>query len=102
MRAECNLPRPGLWLCLDEVETAGRLPHSIRAWGTLHFNAAGSPFCCGEPMCHVDLSDERLHALGEHIRRSMGIRHPVLVEIVDLRPSYHAGVCFHYGAAESS
>lgn len=48
-------------------------------------------------MCHLGLYDERLDAVGEHVRRSIGVRHRVTVEFADLRPFYHAGVCFHYG-----
>lgn len=97
VRAECSFPRPGLWLCIDNIEVAGRLPHSLRIWATLHFTSEGSPFCCGEPMCHLGLYDERLEAVGEHIRRSIGVRHRISVEFADLRPVYHAGIRFHYG-----
>ena len=92
---ECGLPRPGLWLCVDDVRAAGRPPARLRAWATLHFLPAGSPFCCGEPGCHLPLWPDRLAAVGDRVRRAMGLRQPVAVEFPDwIDVRYHAGVRF--------
>ena len=93
----CGLPRPGLWLCLDEVEAFGSPPERIRAWATLHFTAEGSPFCCGEPQCHLGLFGERLVKVEEHVRHAMQLRQTMVVEFGDILAQYHAGVAFHSG-----
>src|SRR5215203_1472398 len=76
----CRLPRPGLWLSVDCVEALGRPPDRLRVWATLHFLPAGSPFCCGEPMCHLGLFGDRAAAVGDRVRRPMGLRQPVEVD----------------------
>jgi len=92
---ECRLPRPGLWLSVDRVEVMGRPPERLRAWATLHFLPDGSPFCCGEPGCHLGLSGDRLEAVGDHVRRAMGLRQPVAVDFGDrIAVRYHPGVTF--------
>jgi hypothetical protein len=91
----CGLPRAGLWLSIDAVEASGQPPERLRAWATLHFLPAGSPFCCGEPGCHLGLFGERLTAIGEHLRRTMQLQQPVAVEFDDrIRTQYHPGVDF--------
>ena len=91
----CHLPRPGLWLSVDRVEAVGRPPDRLRVWATLHFLPDGSPFCCGEPMCQLGLFGDRLTAVGEHIRRAMGLRQPVEVEFGNrIAVRYHPGVTF--------
>src|SRR5436305_6745380 len=79
----CGLPRPGLWFCVDRVEAVGRPPGVLRVWATLHFLPAGSPFCCGEPTCHLGLFGNRLAAVGEHVRRAMRLRQTVAIEFGD-------------------
>ena len=91
----CRLPRRGLWLCVDHVQTLGRPPDDLRVWATLHFLPTGSPFCCGEPNCHLGLFGERLVEVGDHIRRAMGVRQIVTVEFRNrIGVQYHAGVDF--------
>jgi hypothetical protein len=97
----CGLPRPGLWFCVDEVESRGRPPERLRVWATLHFLPEGSPFCCGEPGCHLGLRGERLRVVGDRIRRAMGLRQEVSVDFGHrIGVQYHPGVAFHYGSAE--
>jgi hypothetical protein len=76
----CELPRPGLWLSVDQVEAAGRPLKRLRVWATLHFLPAGAPFCCGEAGCHLGLFGDRLAAVGDHVRRAMRLRQPLAVE----------------------
>src|SRR5262249_44738156 len=73
----CNLPRPGLWFCVDEVEAFGSPPCRLRVWATLHFLAEGLPFCCGEPGCHLGMFGERLERIGASVRNAMGLKHDV-------------------------
>jgi hypothetical protein len=92
----CKLPQPGLWFVIDEVDVTGRPPKQLRLWGTLHFFDRGSPFCCGEPECHLGLFRKRLLEVGDPVRRSMKLRHPVEIEVVNLAICYHDGVTFSY------
>jgi hypothetical protein len=91
----CGLPLPGLWLSVDAVQASGHPPDLLRVWSTLHFLPAGSPFCCGEPGCHLGLFGDRLAAVGDHVCRAMGLRQPVAVEFGDrIGVRYHPGVEF--------
>jgi hypothetical protein len=93
--AVCRLPRSALWLCITRVEAAGKPPSILRVWATLHFLPTGSPFCCGEPGCHLGLSGERLAEVGDHIRRAMRLRQPVAVEFAGrIGVQYYPGVEF--------
>jgi hypothetical protein len=92
---ECNLPRKGLYLCVDEVEAIGRPPERIRVWAILHFLAEGSPFCCGEPGCHLGLFGERLERVGSRVRHAMKLRQNITLEFVGgISTQYHEGVQF--------
>lgn len=96
--AMCDLPRPGLWLCVDAVEASGQPPERLRVWATLHFLPGGSPFCCGEPGCHLGLWGGRLVQVADHIRRAMHLRQPLKVELSgQVRVNYHAAVKFNVG-----
>jgi hypothetical protein len=87
--------RPGLWFCVDAVEAAGHPIERITVWSTLHFSAAGSPYCCGEPMCHLPLASAARDRISEHVRRSMGLDQKVSVEAFKhVRAEYHSGVEF--------
>ena len=98
----CRLPRLGLWFCVDVVEASGRIPHQFEVRATLHFLPAGSPFCCGEPGCHLGLCDEdRVAEVGEHIRRAMHLRQTVMVKFRRITVNYHPGVDFHHGRGEA-
>lgn len=91
----CGLPRRGLWLCVDAVEPSGRPPVRLRVWATLHFLPEGSPFCCGEPGCHLGLFGERLAEVAEHVQKAMGLQQPVTVEFDDrIAVQYHPGTQF--------
>jgi hypothetical protein len=95
-----GVPRPGLWLCIDAVEAPGHPPELLRVWATLHLLPAGSPFCCGEPGCHLGLSRDRLAAMGDHVRRALRLRQPVEVDFADrVTVRYHPGVEFRISAA---
>jgi hypothetical protein len=94
----CGLPRRGLWLCVDTVTPRGRPPKTIKVWATLHFLPEGSPFCCGEPGCHLGLMGDKLREICEHMRKAMGLQHEVLVDFGDrIAVNYHSGVGFSYG-----
>lgn len=98
----CGLPRPGLWLCVDEVEARGRPPDRLTVRATFHFLPEGSPFCCGEPGCHLGLSDGLADQVGEHVRRAMHLRQGVSVDFGErIGVNYHEGVAFHYGRADA-
>jgi hypothetical protein len=80
---------------VDRVEAVGRPPDQLRVWATLHFLPDGSPFCCGEPDCQLGLFGDRLAAVGDHVRRAMGLRQPVEVDLGDrIAVRYHPGVTF--------
>jgi hypothetical protein len=97
----CGLPRPGLWFCVDVVEPHGRPPERLKVWATLHFLPEGSPFCCGESGCHLGLRGEILREVGEHIRRTMGLRQEVSVDFGHrIGVHYHPGVVFHHGVTD--
>jgi hypothetical protein len=97
----CGLPRPGLWFCVDDVESRAHPPERLRVWATLHFLPEGSPFCCGEPGCHLGFSGESLREVGDRIRRAMGLRQAVAVNFGQrVGVHYHPGVAFHYGLRE--
>jgi hypothetical protein len=98
----CGLPRPGLWFCVDEVQACGRPPERLIVWANLHFLPAGSPFCCGEPGCHLFLFGERADQVGEHVRHAMHLRQRVTVDFGDrIEANYHEGVTFHYGRLDA-
>lgn len=78
VREECDLA-PGLWFCVDEVVAHGKPPHRIEAWATLHFTDGGTPYCCGETECHMDLI-RRQSAVHDNIRRRMGLLQEVIVD----------------------
>ncbi|MBI4600908.1 MAG: hypothetical protein HY721_03010 [Planctomycetes bacterium] len=98
----CGLPRPGLWFCVDKVEARGQPPERLTVWATLHFLPEGSPFCCGEPGCHLGLCGERAQQVSEHVRRAMHRRQRLSVDFDDrIGVDYHAGVTFHDGRADA-
>jgi hypothetical protein len=91
---EWRLSSRGLWLCVEEIEVSGRPPERIKVWATLHFLRSGSPFCCGEPGCH--LAWFRQERINEHVRRAMGLTQHVEIEFdfYRFRAKYHDGVTF--------
>lgn len=87
--------RTGLWLAIRHVAVAGRPIHTVRVAATLHFLAAGSPYCCGELLCHLGLSEDRLRAIGDEIRRALRLQQPVAFAFEpEMGVQYHAGVEF--------
>lgn len=95
--AVCGVPRRGLWLGVDHVEPSGRPPDRLRVRATLHFTGDGSPFCCGEPECHLWPFEERLQAIEDRVRRAMGLRQRIEVDLVAIAAAYHDGVRFETG-----
>ena len=94
----CQLPRERFWFVVKNVVAHGHPPERLEVWATLHFLTAGSPFCCGEPGCHMGLRGERLERVGDHVRRAMGLEQRVTVEFGKRnRVEYHEEVRFHYG-----
>jgi hypothetical protein len=92
---ECRLPRPGPWFCVDEVETRGHPIERIVVWSTPHFARDGSPFCCGEPMCHLGLFGERLEQISNHVRGAMSLTQCVEVDVrTHAAAQIHDGVIF--------
>jgi len=91
---EWQLASRGLWLCIEEVEVLGRPPERIKVWATLHFLSSGSPFCCGEPGCH--LAWFRQERINEHVRKAMRLSQHVSIEFDEdrFRVEYHDGVTF--------
>jgi hypothetical protein len=98
VRKVCRFPRPGLWFEVTSILVKGHPPESLLVYARLRFLPDGSPFCCGEPTCHLGLLDEHLREISEHVRRAMGLRQSVSVDFAAIVPEYHPGVSFHYGA----
>lgn len=91
----CDLPRHGLRFLVNHVETEGDPPQKFRVWATLQFLASDSPFCCGEPGCHLGLFAERLQLVAEHLSSEIGLGSPVSLDFVgDIGVNYHQGVEF--------
>jgi hypothetical protein len=91
---EFGLNLRGLWLCVDKVEAIGCPPEKLKVWATLHFLAAGSPFCCGEPLCHLPLI-KRGEDVNEHVRRALQLRQPINVDFGNrIGINYHDAVRF--------
>ena len=81
----------GVWLCVDELEASGQPVERIRAWATLHFLPAGSPFDSDDPDLWVwPLRDEA----AEFLRVQMGLLQPVRLEWAAVRGVVHPGVAF--------
>ena len=92
VREECSLAR-GLWFSVDEIETRGNPVGKIRVWATLHFTSEGSPYCCGEPECHLDLI-RKSEPVADRIQLQMNLKQSVELEMVGVAVSYHDGVEF--------
>lgn len=91
----CPLPDAALWLVVNHVAATGHPIRSLRVAATLHFLSQGSPFCCGEPMCHLGLSRERLDELGEEVRLLLHLRHEVSLDFPSgISVHCHPGVTF--------
>lgn len=98
----CGLPRLGLWFCVDEVEASGHPPEALKVWATLHFLPAGSPFCCGEPGCHLGLNGAAAEEVSEQVRRGLRLEQGLTLDFTNrIGVNYHSGVTFHYGQGET-
>ena len=75
-----NLARRGLRFAVDEVEASGLPPTRFRVWATLYFLPEGSPFCCGEPECHLGFLGDGLAAVEAHVRRAMRLKQRVSID----------------------
>jgi hypothetical protein len=81
----------GVWLCVDELEASGQPLERIRAWATLHFLPAGSPFDSDDPDVWVwPLREEA----AEFLRVQMGLIQSVRLEWAAVRGVIHPGVAF--------
>ena len=97
----CHLRDRGLAFHVDAVEASGRPPERIAVWATLQFTPSGSPFCCGEPDCHMGLRGDRLAEVEDRIRRAMGLKQAVVLELGGrVRPECGDNIEFHYGNQE--
>lgn len=94
VESECDPERQGLALFIDAVEPKGRPPETLTVWATLHFLAVGSPFCCGEPGCHLGLWGEALDRVSEQVRHAMGLSGDLRVEFRSIGVQYHDGIRF--------
>jgi hypothetical protein len=92
---ECNLAARGLYFSVNEVDLRGNPLERIVVWATLHFLPTGSPFCCGEPGCHLCLWDERLEAVQLRVRRALNLQNPLSIDFGNrINVYYHDGVEF--------
>ena len=67
----------GVWLCVDELEASGRPIEHIRAWATVHFLPAGSPFDTDD----ADLWAHPIRAgMAEWLGRALGVSQPINFE----------------------
>ncbi len=87
-----HLQRRGLLLCVEQIETRGRVPSEIRAWANLHYWPNGSPFCCTEPSCQLFVDPYLPHPVGEELRRRLRLRQAVDFEFVSVGRVVHPGV----------
>lgn len=91
----CQLDGRGLWFGVDQVEVIGRPIERIKVWATLRFLIEGSPFCCGEPGCHLGLFGDRLAEINEHLSSELRLENTAMVEFGHrLRVDYAPGVTF--------
>ena len=91
----CRLRGRGLWFAVDQVEIIGRPVERIRVWATLRFLPEGSPFCCGEPGCHLGLFGDRLAEVTERLSSELGLSDQPVMEFGDrVRADYARGVTF--------
>ena len=93
----CQLSNRGLWFCVNEVHLVGDPLSRIDVSATLHFRVSGSPFCCGEPGCHLGLFKERLDEVSGRVRKTLNLHKHVSVAFDDrIEVNYHDGVVFTY------
>jgi hypothetical protein len=67
----------------------------IKVWATLRFLNDNSPFCCGEPGCHLSLFGDRLAEINERLSAELHPPNRVVVEFGDrIGVHYDLGVTF--------
>ena len=86
-----------LYVLVRHVETKGSPPESLDVDVLVRFLAAGSPFCCGEPLCHSRAFGSAGGVeMGEYVARKMNLDQEVSVRLkVDVE--YSDGVKFKTG-----
>lgn len=87
-----RLQRRGLLLCVEEIETRGRLPTDIRAWVNLHFLPVGSPFSHTEASIHLFVPPDEPHPIGEALRLRLRLRQAVEFAFASIHGVVHPGV----------
>jgi hypothetical protein len=99
VRLESDHEDRGLRFLVDAVESSGQPPERLELSATLHFLPEGSPFCCGEPGCHLSFpAADRMGAIEERVSRAMGLRHSVSISFGQrVGVLYHDGVAFRTG-----
>jgi hypothetical protein len=92
VEAAMNDLRPGLRFAVNEVLVCEAAPHVLRIRSTLHFHSEGSPYCCGEPSCHLGV--RRWAEVLDRLPLSTGMPPAVELHFEDVAAVYHAGVKF--------
>ena len=91
----CDLQDSRFAFHVQSLEVRGRPPSAIKVWAVLHFMPAGSPFCCGEPECHLGLHGAAGREVSAHVQRAMGLEQDVIVDFGGrIGVEYHDGVQF--------
>ena len=95
----CGLDGSRLAFHVQAVETSGDPLSAIKVWSVLHFLAAGSPYCCGEPGCHLGLYGASGREVSARVRRAMRLEQALEIDFGDrVAVQYHDGVEFRRGA----
>ncbi len=96
VREECEIDGLRVQFCVDEVETVGRPLTCLKVWATLHFIPSKTPFCCGEPNCHLGIFTERRARIEDDVRRRLSLRQALKIDfgVEHIGARYHEGVLF--------
>lgn len=87
----CALHATGLQFRVDRAVVTGQ---TLDVWATLHFMPRTTPYCCGEPGCHLGhVFPERQLAIDDRVGQLYGQRvHVDFADRVEVR--YHEDVRF--------
>jgi hypothetical protein len=66
-------PLPGLGGFTESLQAGGSEFESGDLAGAVRFLLEGSPFCCGEPGCHLWLFGDRLAEINERLTSELGL-----------------------------
>jgi hypothetical protein len=92
--------RPGLRFVVDGVLVTGDPARRLLVKSTLHFHDKGSPYCCGEPDCHLGIRfSPRSEKVAEQLRLALNLSPAIVIEFDDIATVYYAGVTFNYRVA---